>query len=147
MTGLAMMKTGMDKKGMDKEKQMLANKVAEIISILFADRTFAHMAHLKTSSYSTHMALNDFYDSEEEEADVTDLADDLAEAAQGRCGKLDIPVGVVGTNLTMPADHLEASLEKILKISEGCKARALAAIVDDIEELYLSTIYKIRELH
>lgn len=145
MEGLAMKGMG---KGVDKEKGMLGRKVAEIVSILMADRTYAHLAHLKTSSYSTHMALNDFYDADDEEdIDVTNLADALAEAAQGKCGKLDIPVGQVGTDLMDPAGHLEKSIEKIHEIAEGCKGRALNAIVDQIDELYLSTIYKIRELH
>ena len=132
----------------DGKKEMGAIKAANIVSILFADRTFAHMAHLKTSSYSTHMALNEFYDSEEEEdLDVTDLADSLAEVAQGRYGKLDIPVGQISTDLLMPADVLEASLDRILEEAEGCEGRSMNAIVDQIEELYLSTIYLIRELH
>ena len=45
------------------------------------------------------------------------------------------------------ADVLEASLEEILKDSADCKVRALCNIVDEIEGLYLSTIYKLRELH
>ena len=143
MEGLASMRTSKMK-----QKEMGAIKAAKIVSILFADRTFAHMAHLKTSSYSTHMALNSFYDADEDEdLDVTDLADALAEAAQGKYGKLDIPVGQVSTSLLMPADVLEASLESILKEAEDCGNRAMNAIIDQIEELYLSTIYLIRELH
>ena len=40
---------------------------------------------MRTKSYSTHVALNEFYDS------IVDLTDSLAEAAQGRYGILDYP--------------------------------------------------------
>ena len=116
-------------------------KIASIIARLFADRTYTHMVHLKTSSFAAHKALNDFYD------DVIGLVDGLAETAQGKFGKLSIPVGQVSSDMTNAADVLEASLEEILKDAEGCKVKALCNIVDEIEGLYLSTIYKLRELH
>lgn len=137
MEGLASMRPGKTGKGMDKG----AMKAAKIVSMLFADRTWAHVAHLKTSSFSQHKALNEFYD------EVVDIADTFAETAQGKFGKLDIPVGAVATEYLMPADHLEDSIKAIRDEAEGCDNRALMNIVDEIEGLYLSTIYKIRELH
>lgn len=135
--GLAQAKSGK----MDMGKDAGAVKAGNIIAKMFADRTFAHMAHLKTSSHAAHKALNKFYD------DVVDVADDFAEAAQGKFGKLNIPVGQVSTDLSNAADVLEMSCMDIRKESEGCNNKALLAIVDDIEALYLSTIYKLRELH
>lgn len=136
--GLAAAKSG---KGMGNKKDTGATKVASIIARLFADRTYAHNAHLKTSSYAAHKALNKFYD------DIVDLADDLAEIAQGKFGKLDIPVGQVSSNLSSPADVLEASIGVTIQDAEGCSVRAISAKIDEIEMLYLSTIYKLRELH
>ena len=136
--GLAAAKSG---KGMDSKKDVGATKVAGIVARLFADRTYAHNAHLKTSSYAAHKALNEFYD------DVVDLADSLAEMAQGKFGKLDIPVGQVSSNLSSPADVLEMSISATMQDAEGCSNRAISAKIDEIEMLYLSTIYKLRELH
>ena len=116
-------------------------KIASIISRVFADRTYTHMAHLKTSSYAAHKALNEFYD------DAIGLVDGLAEMAQGKFGKLDIPVGQVSTDMSNAADVLEASIMEITKDAESCKNRALSNKIDEIEGLYLSTIYKLRELH
>lgn len=136
--GLAAAKSG---KGMDNKKDTGATKVASIIARLFADRTYAHNAHLKTSSNAAHKALNEFYD------DIVDLADDLAEISQGKFGKLDIPVGQVSSSLSSPADVLEASIGVTIQDAEGCSVRAISAKIDEIEMLYLSTIYKLRELH
>ena len=137
--GLAAAKSG--KGGMDKKADMCSPKIASIVARLFADRTYAHNAHLKTSSYAAHKALNEFYD------DIVDLADDLAEIAQGKFGKLDIPVGQVSSSLSSPADVLEASIGVTIQDAEGCSVRAISAKIDEIEMLYLSTIYKLRELH
>lgn len=136
--GLAAAKSG---KGMDNRKDTGATKIAGIIARVFADRTYAHNAHLKTSSYAAHKALNEFYD------DVIDLVDSLAEMAQGKFGKLDIPVGQVSSNLSNPADVLEMSIATTVQDAEMCSNRALSNKIDEIEGLYLSTIYKLRELH
>jgi hypothetical protein len=139
--------TGLAKRTSTEGKGMGAAKAAKIVGIMFMSRTYAHMAHLKTSSYNVHMALNDFYDADEEEdLDVVDLADSLAEVAQGKWGKIDVPfVGIEG-NLLDPANGLRKHLEMVLAEAEGCEGRALNAIVDQIEELYLKTIYLIDEL-
>lgn len=122
-------------------------KAAAIVAILFAAREYAHRAHLKTSSYSHHIALNEFYDADEEEdLDVTDLADALAEVAQGKWGKLDIPYVKPEQDLGNPANVLETYLHNILAEAHGCDNRALSAVVDQIEELFLGTLYKLKEL-
>lgn len=136
--GLAAAQSGKVK---DKKDTTGATKVAGIIARVFADRTYAHNAHLKTSSYAAHKALDEFY------SDVIDLVDSLAEMAQGKFGKLDIPVGQVSSNLGSPAEVLEASIEATMQDAEGCSNRALSNKIDEIEGLYLSTIYKLRELH
>ena len=126
---------------MDGKKDIGASKVAGIVARLFADRTYSHMAHLKTSSFAAHKALNEFYD------EVIELADDLAEMAQGKYGKLSIPVGQVSSDLSNAADVLEASIADTLKDAESCCEGALENKIDEIEGLYLGIIYKLRELH
>jgi len=50
---------------------------AELVMRCFHSRTAAHVLHLKSKSYSEHMALHDFYDS------IVDLTDEFAEMYQG----------------------------------------------------------------
>jgi hypothetical protein len=115
-------------------------KAEKIIGVLFMSRTAAHLAHLKTPGYSKHMALNEFY------SEIVELADSFAEVAQGKWGKLDFPFDRMVGNIDKPADMLEEHMEMIKSIGEGCGVGALNNIIDEIEALYLGTIYKIREL-
>jgi hypothetical protein len=50
---------------------------AELVMRCFHSRTAAHVLHLKSKSYSEHMALHDFYD------EIVDLTDAFAEMYQG----------------------------------------------------------------
>ena len=47
------------------------------VALLFLARDVAHRVHLKTKSFSEHMALNEFYN------DIVEHADAFAEAYQG----------------------------------------------------------------
>ena len=120
----------------DNSKKM----IAEVVGIMMMSRTYAHLAHLKTPSYAEHVALNDFYDA------VVDQADCLAEAAQGKYGKLDIGYMSMKDNINKPADGLEKQLHQIKMLMKGCEGSVFISIMDNIEMLYLSTIYKLREL-
>lgn len=113
----------------------------EIIGLLFYARNLAHIEHLKTKSYAQHMALGSFY------TEVIELADDLAEAYQGCEGIMeDIPL----TNITMKGSIdqvLEKQLGMIEKMRDDVSDRsAIQNIIDEIVQLYLSTIYKLRNL-
>lgn len=114
--------------------------VAEIIGVLFMSRTYSHMAHLKTPSYSKHKALNKFYDG------IVDLADTLAEAAQGLFGKLDIPAVKITDDVLDPIGSLEKQLMTVKRLSAGCGEAFLDNIVQEIEALYRATLYKMKEL-
>jgi hypothetical protein len=131
MEGLAM-KKGMGGKG----KQALGTLVGQ----LFAIRTYAHIAHLKTGSYSQHVALDEFY------TDIVDLADSIAEVGQGLYGKLDIPMVNVSGNVDKPANVLENQLNEIKKLRMNCDNKGIQAIVDNVEILFSTTIYKLKEL-
>lgn len=116
--------------------------VEKLIAVLFLSRDLAHREHLKTSSYATHMALGSFY------VDIIEQADRLAEAHQGRRGLLgDIPLLSNDTGKTKIADILQSLLASIEKLRGDIGSdTALQAIVDDIVELYLSTLYKLKFL-
>jgi hypothetical protein len=62
-----------------------------LIKRLFEARQAAHQAHLKTTSYAAHKALNEFYDG------ILGIADELAEVVQGEFGLMDLTIGAVAT--------------------------------------------------
>lgn len=114
--------------------------VAEIIGVMFMSRTYAHMAHLKTGSFSQHKALNEFYDG------VVDLADSLAEASQGLFGRLDIPFVDMMDSVTEPIKGIENQAAKIKQLSSTCSEPYLGNILQEIEALYRKTLYLLKEL-
>ena len=122
------------------DSKMGKDAVAEMIGTLFMARTYAHMAHLKTGSYAQHKALDDFY------TEIVDLVDGLAEAAQGKFGKLDIPYVELIGDVNKPIVGLEMQLEKIQELGAGCGAPWLGTIVQEVEAFYYSTLYLLKEL-
>ena len=113
----------------------------EFIGLMFASRDFAHKAHLKTSSYAEHKALNKFYE------DIVDLADNFAEAWMGRNGQKlgDIP------DIKPPKGEPLAVMKRLLEVVEDTRDfvgddSTLNNIIDEIVALYLSTIYKLQFL-
>lgn len=114
--------------------------IAKTIGILFMSRTYAHMAHLKTGSYSKHMALNEFYE------EIVDLADDLAEASQGQYGKLDIPFVNISGSIMDPIGSLQSHLKQLEASMSECDEDYLQNIFQEIQKLYRSTLYKLIEL-
>lgn len=124
-----------------KETQGCSAEIAEVVGTLMMSRTFAHMAHLATSSYAKHMALNGFYE------DVVGLTDDLAEATQGEYGKLDIPfVRIVGS-VSDPIGGLSAHLATVEDLMMDCDDDYLQNIFQEIQKLYKSTLYKLKMLN
>jgi hypothetical protein len=116
---------------------------AQLMGLLFLGRNVAHSVHLNTRSYSKHVALNTFYDS------VIDVADAFAEAYQGRnglIGPIAIPAAKKTTNIV---EFLQDQLAEIEKGRyEVCDKSdsALQQLIDNIVELYLTTLYKLRFL-
>lgn len=117
--------------------------IARLIAVLFLSREIAHRDHLKTRSFSEHMALNTFYN------EIVELADDLTELYQGRHGIIEsIPILSEKTT-DNSADDLEKQLEVVEKIRYTAVEKTDTAIqnkIDEIVGLYLSTLYKLRNL-
>jgi hypothetical protein len=135
-------------KSEDMEMKVGAVKMANIIGIMFMSRTYAHMAHLKTDSYSKHIALNDFYDSEDDtDIDIVELADGIAEAAQGHWGKLDIPFYDLVGDVENPVEALEEHLMMIKEEADGCDMPYLENMLQEVEAFYKQTLYMLRELN
>lgn len=114
--------------------------VAKLIGTLFMSRTYSHMAHLKTGSFSQHKALNEFYDG------IVDLTDELAEASQGLFGKLDVPYINLMGNINDPIGGMQAHLKAVEKLAMSCEEEYLKNIFQEIQALYRKTIYLLTEL-
>ena len=118
-------------------------RAADFVGILFLARDVAHSVHLNTRSYAKHKALNKFYDS------IVDAADAFAEAYQGRHGLIG-PISLMSAKKTSNIiEFLESQLAEI----EGARYdvcektdTSLQQLIDNIVQLYLSTLYKLKFL-
>jgi hypothetical protein len=116
---------------------------ADFVGLLFLARDVTHSVHLNTRSYSKHVALNTFYD------DIIDRADAFAEAYQGRHGL----IGPITLHSAKKTNNVIEFLEDSLKQIEDCRYEicdksdsSLQQLIDNIVELYLTTLYKLRFL-
>ena len=113
----------------------------EFVGMLFLARDVTHSAHLNTRSYAKHKALGKFYD------DVIDAIDRLVEAYQGAFSLIgNIPAPKVTERdvlklLEADAYWIEEHHEEICKGN-----RAVANLIDGVTEVYLTTVYKLRNL-
>lgn len=118
-------------------------KACDFVGTLFLARDVAHSVHLNTRSYAKHMALNTFYD------EIIDHTDAFAEAYQGRHGLIG-PISLMSAKKTGNIqEFLVESLADIEKMRyEVCDKTdtSLQQLIDNIVELYLTTLYKIRFL-
>lgn len=116
---------------------------ADLIGHLFLARDVTHSVHLNTRSYAKHKALGKFYE------EVIGLADDLAEAYQGRHGLIG-PITLHSAKKTNNVvDFLEDSLSEVENLRyKVCDKddTAIQNIIDGIVDLYLSTLYKLKFL-
>lgn len=118
--------------------------IEQLISRVFYARNLAHFEHWRatgTGSYAKHQALGSFYD------EVIEAIDDLVEAYQGAfdlIGNIPAPEVAKGDVLKV----LEADAAWIEENHEDiCQGnRAVANLIDSVTGLYLSTIYKLRNL-
>lgn len=116
--------------------------IEELISRIFKTRNQAHLSHWKTKSYAEHQALGEFYDS------LIDTIDKLVEAHQGSKGIIghvdlsckDESVDII-KNLTDDANWISKNRPKI-----ASNVPALENIVDELVGLYLTTLYKLKNL-
>jgi hypothetical protein len=118
-------------------------KCNDFVGMLFLARDVAHSVHLNTRSFSKHMALNTFYDG------IVDLADAFAEAYQGRHGLIGPITLMSAKKTTNIIEFLEQQLKEIEDMRYDVVDKSdssLQQLIDNIVELYLSTLYKLRFL-
>jgi hypothetical protein len=98
---------------------------------------------LNTRSYSKHVALNIFYER------IVGAADDFAEAYQGRYGL----IGPITLNSAKKTSNIIEFLQDSLEEIEAARYdicdksdSSLQQLIDNIVEVYLRTLYKLRFL-
>jgi DNA-binding ferritin-like protein len=118
-------------------------KCADFVGMLFLARDVAHSVHLNTRSYSKHKALNHFYEL------IVEAADDFAEAYQGRHGL----IGPITLMTAKKTTNITEFLEDQLKEIEACRYEvvdktdmSLQQLIDNIIEIYLRALYRLRFL-
>ena len=120
----------------------MTETIGNYIALLFLSRDFAHRAHLRATTHAQHIILQEFYER------MTELADKLAEAYQGRHGIIDIPY-LDAPNEIEPI----AVISKFMELVEGSREAAIPAndrplnnIVDEVVGQFLSSLYKLKNL-
>jgi len=118
-------------------------KACDFIGMLFLARDVTHSIHLNTRSYAKHKALQKFYEN------IIDLADDFAETAQGRYGLIG-PISLMSAKKTTNViEFLEGQLAEIEEARYSICDKTdtpLQQLIDNIVELYLKTLYKLKYL-
>ena len=118
-------------------------RASDFVGMLFLARDVTHSVHLNTRSYAKHKALQKFYE------DIIDHADTFAEAYQGRHGLIG-GISLQSHNKTANViDFLQNQLDEIEAARYDVvdrKDTSLQQLIDNIVELYLTTLYKLKFL-
>jgi DNA-binding ferritin-like protein len=115
-------------------------KLPYLIALCFEARTKAHMAHLQTKSFAVHKALNEYYD------EIVGIADSLAEAFQGREGIIS-NYPLVSITTKDPIKLVEQVRTWIdINRKECSEYSEIQNIIDELQDLNNSTIYKLKNL-
>ena len=118
-------------------------KCNDFVGMFFLARDVTHSVHLNTRSFSKHTALNIFYDR------IVGAADDFAEAYQGRHGLIG-PITLHSAKKTSNViEFLEDSLAEIESARYNVCDKSdssLQQLIDNIVEIYLRTLYKLKFL-
>ena len=118
-------------------------KCNDFMGMLFLVCDVIHSVHLNTRSFSKHEALNIFYNR------IVGAADDFAEAYQGRHGMIG-PISLMSAKKTTNViEFLQDQLDEIEKCRYEVVDKSdssLQQLIDNIIEIYLRTLYKLRFL-
>lgn len=119
------------------------SSAGQMVAMVLLGRDMAHRAHWKTTSYSEHKALQEFYEA------VLERLDKFVEQYQGRYQELlDVPLadnefeGEIADVLDQQMSWIEDNREKVCPRSES----ALHNVIDEMIGVYQTTLYKLRFL-
>ena len=116
-------------------------KVEEFFGTLQQSIIDMWRAHLETNKYSSHMALNDYYD------DMPELVDQLIEDYMGLHGRVfDYSSLINARDFDSPVQYL-THLRRFIVDNKGMFVESeLLSDIDNILSLVDSTLYKLKEL-
>lgn len=120
-------------------KSTKPNVIVDIIQKLFHSRDVIHLAHLKTTSYAQHVALNEYYDA------ILDFADSLVEKTQG-CEQKLLDLTIPSSKAEEPLAYLVALKDFILANREKLEYEWQKNIIDEVTAQISETCYKLKFL-
>jgi DNA-binding ferritin-like protein len=114
----------------------MAGNATKFIGLLMNSRNQAHVFHFSTNSYSSHKALQKYYEK------IEGLFDNYAEGYMGKYGRLN-PIKINGRYLTNSAKTREyfGKLLQRIKSLKLPKDTYLENIKDEIIQLIRKTMY------
>ena len=114
---------------------------AEFFITLLHAATSGHVLHLQTRSFAQHKTLDEFYN------ELPGLVDEVIEAYQGKYGLvMDYPSGYA-VPTTAPIDFVSALSDYVTSTRASVAADSeLQNLIDEIQQLIDSTLYKLRFL-
>jgi len=113
---------------------------ANFILTLLHSATNAHLMHFQTKSFSIHKTLNEYYD------EIVELADDYTETYQGLYGVINEYANGYHP-VEEPIKYFKALKTFVETFRKELPDRtSLQNIIDEIDALILSTIYKLENL-
>jgi len=120
-----------------KDKELFTSVKPEVvIGQLFQSRDMMHIAHLQTTSYAEHKALNGYYD------ELLDLVDSLVESYFGCIGKR-LAIKIPASDYVNPGVHLKQFKEYMMRHRNafGMDRTHIQNIIDEIIALITKTEY------
>ena len=130
------------KRKLQEQEESEGSPMEELASRLIHSQSQTHIFHLQTGSYAEHKALQGYYEG------IDDLMDSLIESFQGEND-------IVRNYKSLPMDnydskeqvigYFEELMEMVRRLSEDFPSY-LKNIVDEIEVLINSTLYKLKRL-
>lgn len=116
----------------------------ELLKRLLESREYTHGLHLQTNSYAQHKALEDFYEN------IVEHIDRLAEAYQGQFGIIDdyeIKERDIENDAIKYFENLAEFVREKRDNEFDEEIKHLIAIIDEIEILIYTTLYKLKYLN
>lgn len=104
----------------------------KFIGMLFQSRDIMHLAHLNTTSFAEHKALNGYYDG------ILDLTDNFTEVYFGRFKRVDI---VIPEAKLMPAVQHLKEMQQLIDGERNNYPSELQNIMDEMLGLINKTLY------
>jgi hypothetical protein len=129
--------------GIQKKEKRNDAGIKELVSRVFSTRNTLHLAHLKTNSFATHMALGELYDQ------VIEDTDEIVETFQGKFGVIPDLQSAASTVPDDIASHVKQEADWVeknrSKIANG--DTAIENLVDTLLGHLHKTHYKLTSLH